>query len=277
MAKEQVLEVLESRKGEIVSGLELAEKLGVTRSAIWKEINALRAEGYDIRAVKKTGYRLEENSDILSAFKILSALEWDGEEAQLHVCKQTDSTNQRILALALEGAPAWTVYAAEEQTAGRGHAARAFRSPHGKGAYCSVLLRPGQGIGVQELVMLAAVSACDALGQYAGIRAGVRGEDDIVCGGKKLCGILCEALLECESGAVSFAALGFGVNVYTPPGSPECDERFETSLFGCTGRYCNRSELIGALVSALYRHSGRLRREGGQALRERYQALLRQG
>lgn len=273
MSKEQVLEILEARKGEVVSGLELAERLGVTRSAVWKDINALRAQGADIRAIKKTGYCLQENSDILSAFRILSTLELDEQEIQLHVEKQVDSTNQRILSLAMAGAPGWTVCAAEEQTAGRGHAGRLFRSPHGKGAYCSVLLYPPKGISGQKLTMLAAVSVCDALSRYAGIEASVRGSDDILCGGKKLCGILCEALTECESERICFAALGFGINVYTPPEAPECDEEMETSLFSCVGRYCNRSELIGALLTALYHNFSALQKAGGQKLAERYRAL----
>lgn len=273
MPSRQVLEVLESRKGEIISGLELAELLGVTRSAVWKDINALRAEGYDIISVKKTGYRLEENSDILSSFKILSTLEQDAGEIRLMVDKRVDSTNQRILCQALEGAPAWTVCAAEEQTAGRGHAGRTFCSPNGKGAYCSILLRPPQGVGMRLLPQLAAVSACDALAAYAGIETAVRGVDDILCAGKKLCGILCEALSECESGGIAFAALGFGINVYMPPGAPGCDSQFETSLFDCTGRYCNRSELIGALISALYRNFQALCSGGAAQLEQRCSTL----
>lgn len=271
LAREQVLEILEAQKGKVVSGLELAKQLGVTRSAVWKDIQALRAQGVDIRSIKKTGYCLQENSDILSAFRIRSSLQLDGQQIQLHLQKKVDSTNQRILCLALEGAPGWSVCAAEEQTAGRGHAGRAFRSPHGKGAYCSILLYPPQGVFGRELTMLAAVSVCDALSRYAGIEASVRGSDDILCGNKKLCGILCEALTECESGRIQFAALGFGINVYTPPSSPECDEQFETSLFACTGRYCNRSELIGSLISSLYAHFGLLfcREE----LEKRYQQL----
>ena len=273
MPSQQVLEILESRKGELVSGLELAALLGVTRSAVWKDINALRAQGYDIISVKKTGYRLEENSDILSSFKILSTLELDEGEIRLTVEKKVDSTNQRILLEALAGAPAWTVCAAEEQTSGRGHAGRAFCSPNGKGAYCSILLRPPRGVDIHTLPQLAAVSACEALTAYAGIETAVRGADDILCAGKKLCGILCEALAECESGRAAFAALGFGINVYMPPGAPGCDDQFETSLFDCAGHYCNRSELIGALISALYRNFQALCSGGEEPLKQRYSAL----
>lgn len=126
-----------------------------------------------------------------------------------------------------------------------------FGSPRGKGIYLSILLRPKSPIKIEDLPVLATVATCSAL-RRIGVEARVTGKDDIVCEGKKLAGILTEALVECESKEIRFAVLGIGINVYAPPGDPLCDEQILTSLFSIIGRYQNRSELIAMLLEELY-------------------------
>lgn len=133
MLKEEVLKALESHKGSAVSGMKLATDLSVTRSAVWKAVASLRGEGYDIRAVKKAGYILEENSDILSFIKIQSCLPDFLKELELEVYKTVDSTNDCALKAGFSGKPAWHIVVSEEQTSGRGHGSRFFWISQGEG------------------------------------------------------------------------------------------------------------------------------------------------
>ena len=268
MSRDRILAYFEEHKGEVVPGNELALLLGITRSAVWKSVQQLRQEGYDITSLKRTGYRLEENSDILSEVKIRSGLSAPLKNARIAVYKSVDSTNLQIKLAALKGDGEWTIAASEEQTKGRGHRQREYPSPSGKGVYLSVLLRPrGLSDPRRELPMLAALAVCSGICERTGIAAGIAGADDIVYGGKKLCGILCEMMCECESGQVEFAAIGMGIRVYMP------EEESETSLGTVTGRYYNRSELISAIVNRLYEQYTALQAGEGERLLKDYRRL----
>lgn len=268
MSRERILAYFEEHKGELVPGNELAALLGVTRSAVWKSVQQLRCEGYDIRSVKRTGYRLEENSDILSEVKIRSGLCAPLKNARIAVFKSVDSTNLQVKLAALEGAGEWTIAASEEQTKGRGHRQREYPSPSGKGVYLSVLLRPKDlSDPKRELPMLVALAVCEGIRERTGVATQIAGVDDIVYGGKKLCGILCEMMCECEIGQVEFAAVGMGIRVYMP------EEESETSLGTITGRYYNRSELISAIINRLYEQYLALQAGEGEQLWAAYRRL----
>lgn len=137
--KQDVLKVLEKRRGESVSGEELADELGVSRAAVWKAVKGLKAEGHAIHAATNRGYLLEEDSDVLTAPSVQRFLTHDFD---VIVEKKVTSTNDAAKKLALGGAKEWTVILSEEQSAGRGRFARSFYSPRGAGIYCSVVLRP---------------------------------------------------------------------------------------------------------------------------------------
>ena len=156
--KDQVLRMLEDRRDRQVSGARLAEELGVTRNAVWKAVEALRAEGYVIDAATNRGYRLAQENDLLSPASIERFLP-DGHPFGITVRKRVDSTNAEARRRALEGAPEGAVVVAEEQTAGRGRLGKTFYSPAGAGVYLSVVLRPRlQADAAQYLTCAAAVS-----------------------------------------------------------------------------------------------------------------------
>jgi len=256
MIKDEVLKVLEDNKGEYISGSKLALKLNVSRTAVWKTISQLIKEGYDIQSEKKSGYRLNQNSDILSVVKIRQSLSSLGFEPQLKVYKTIDSTNKQIKLEAVNGAEEWLTIVSEEQTQGKGRKQCKFISPTSKGVYMSVLLKPLCDLSsLFVLTKMSAVAVIEAIRDITGTTLKIKAPNDIVYNGKKLCGILTEAMIEAESSIAQFAVIGIGINVYgTDADFTEQESHISTSLSEITGRYCNRSEIIASVISHLYSH-----------------------
>ena len=217
--KGRLLELLESSRGEYLSGAAIAEKLCVTRTSVWKAAKSLRKEGYAISAVTNRGYMLKDDTDVLSAEGVNSYRKGGFSGADIEVYKCVGSTNALLRERAEAGAPEGTVILAAEQTAGRGRKGRSFFSPHDTGLYLSLLLRPD--LPAERAVLIttaAAVAVCEAIEAVTGIPAGIKWVNDIFAGGKKVCGILTEASFSMESGGLSYAILGVGINVYEPEG-----------------------------------------------------------
>ncbi len=214
--KEQVLKALETHKGETLSGEALAESMGVSRAAIHKAIKALRLEGYRIDAVTNKGYQLPASSDMLSAQGIEACLSPDLRNLPIHVYKTVDSTNNAAKKLALEGAPHGTTVLALHQSKGKGRLGRTFFSPANAGLYMSVLLEPMFDMGQSILVTTAAsVAIVRAIEKVCGMKAQIKWVNDIYANGKKICGILTEAMTDFETGQIQHLILGIGINCST--------------------------------------------------------------
>jgi len=200
-----------------VSGGALSRELSISRSAVWKAVESLRADGHDISAVTNRGYRLESSGDTLSAAGIEAYLRTGG-VFRIEVRKTVESTNT-VLRGAADNLPEGFVLVAEGQTAGKGRLGRGFHSPPGHGVYFSLLLRPGAKSADAALITsAAAVAVARAIEKVFGIRAGIKWVNDLFVRGKKVCGILTEAVFGMESGMVESAVLGIGINI-TSPGS----------------------------------------------------------
>lgn len=251
MTKEIILEYFEKNKGQIISGEELSQRIGVTRAAIWKAINSLREEGYDIESIKKKGYILNINSDILSSIKIKSELKQ--ERYDLRIYKTLESTNKVAKLAAITEERDTIVIASEEQEQGKGRGQKHFSSPTGKGVYMSILLRPKIDLEKKYLLTyLGSVIAIEAIRELTGIEAQVRLPNEIVYQGKKLGGILSEAILEIESNTIEAIIIGIGINIYgTQEDFLGQKSDINGSLSDITGEYCNRSELIGHILNRL--------------------------
>lgn len=219
--KETVLSCLEENRGEYRSGGELAEKLGVSRNAVWKAIRQLQAEGHEIDTAHGRGYRLSQNSSVISRQSIGKYLKTTG--VSIAVYEELPSTNLAVRQLAEQGAPEGTVILARRQTSGRGRLGRSFYSPADSGIYMSILLRPG--LAAQEALLIttcAAVAVAQAIEKHTGSTCGIKWVNDIFCADRKVCGILTEASLDLESGGLHYAVLGIGMNVFPPKdGFPE--------------------------------------------------------
>ena len=242
----KILSILRE-KGDFVSGQALCGQLGVSRTAVWKAVNRLRARGYQIDSATNRGYRLVQMPSGLSREGIAPRLP---KEARLLFYSETDSTNTRAKALAASGAPEGTVLVADCQTGGRGRRGRSFFSPPGTGVYLSVILRPACApMELMHLTCAAAVAACDAVEKVTGLRPGIKWTNDLVIGKKKLAGILTELALEAESGQVQYAVIGIGVNCCQEQKDfpPELAET-ATSLSLALGREVDRNALAAGLA-----------------------------
>lgn len=215
MERDQVAALLAGTQGYL-SGEEMSRALGVTRAAVWKEIEALRGAGWPIESSTRRGYRLAGPPPALSGPYISAQL---GPESlfagKVIVEPLVDSTNTRLKAMAAAGAPTGTALLAEEQSAGRGTHGRSFQSPRGDGLYLSVLLRP-RLTKLQDLLTLTGwvgVAAREAVERASGAPVEIKWLNDLYFNGKKLCGILTEVSFLGESGEPDYVVAGMGINM----------------------------------------------------------------
>ena len=231
-------------KGDVVSGAEISASLGVTRAAIWKQINALRAEGYAIPGDPRSGYRLLAVGERAYEASLLRAFGDDGRRVVFY--RATGSTNTDLKELAAAGAPAGTVCVAESQSGGRGRRGRSFASPAG-GAYFSLLLRPDLALSeVSALTGAVAVAVARVLEEMTGLSVGIKWVNDLWLNNKKAVGILCEAVADLETGTPEYVIVGVGIDLAGEL-PPELDG-IATTVEREGGRVPDRATLIARAV-----------------------------
>jgi BirA family biotin operon repressor/biotin-[acetyl-CoA-carboxylase] ligase len=256
-----------------VSGTELAEKLGVSRAAIWARIEELRRLGYDIEAGPHFGYRLVSVPDVLHADDLLARLHKTkiiGRD--IRVFEQTTSTNDVIEKLARDGVKEGVVVFAESQTKGRGRLGRKWISPAHKGLWFSLLLRPN--LRPQEATRLTVASATAlrrAIHSETGLNPEIKWPNDILVHGKKVAGILTE--MSAELDRIQHIILGIGVNVNTSASEfqPEL-RKLATSLKIESGRAISRADLVTAILYELDRDYAHVCTGGFTALADEWEA-----
>lgn len=258
--------------GDWRSGQALAAELGVTRAAVWKAIERLRREGYEIEAEPGRGYRLVRPPDRLLPAEIERHFRRRLLAGDIVHRDLVDSTNRLAIELARGGAVEGTAVVAERQTAGRGRLGRTWESPPGTNLYLSVVLRPALSpLEVPRLTLAAAVAVVDAIGSTTGLRAGIKWPNDVLLEGRKACGILTE--LEAEAERVRFVVVGIGVNLNALEEDFPTELRAKaTSLAIVLGRPVDRAAFAGTLLGALDDVYGEMLRGGFAALRPRYEA-----
>lgn len=214
--KSALISELEQGRGEYRSGQALADRLGVSRNAVWKAVESLRAEGYDIRSRTRQGYALAPGCDVLSAEGIAAWLPPRYAGLPLRVFGELDSTNSEARRLLADGLAVPTLIVADRQTAGRGRNGRAFYSPGGTGLYMSLVLFPDADLAdAARLTAASAVAVVRAVEALTDRHPGIKWVNDIYLDGRKLCGILTEAVTGLESGRPQGVAVGIGLNVST--------------------------------------------------------------
>ena len=245
--KKEILKRLKEAEG-YVSGQELCQGLGVSRTAVWKAVRQLEEEGYQIQAVRNKGYRLGSDSDVLSEEELSQVIcgEWAGK--QLVVLKSVDSTNAEARRLAEQGAAHGTLVLAECQTAGKGRRGRSWESPEGSGIWMSLILRPEfEPIHASMLTLLAAMAVEEGIRRTSGLSCQIKWPNDIVLNGKKVCGILTE--MSTEEDSIRYVVVGIGMNVNLES-FPEDLRDKATSLLLESGKPIRRTELAAAVLSA---------------------------
>ena len=240
--KDEVLRRLTDHKGEAVSGESLAQELGVSRTAVWKAIKSLQSAGYPIEAGTNRGYSLPEDTDFMSGEAIKAFL---AEDIPVYYYDKVTSTNDKAREIAADHNPARALVAANCQTSGRGRIGRVFASPAGKGLYMSIILRPSFDMSRSVLVTTAAsVAVVRALEKLYDIHPKIKWVNDIYLDGKKITGILTEAVTDFESGQIESLIVGIGVNCFESSAAEK-----EASSYGFIGGSISRNTLAAQIVN----------------------------
>ena len=252
--KEQVLQwLLEADKP--ISGAALAASLKLSRNAVWKAIEQLREDGYEIEAKTRQGYRLVSCENQLVEPMILQEL-LPIQNYRVKIYKEVDSTNEEAKKLARMGEAENLVVLAESQTAGKGRRGRSFYSQGPEGLYMSLLLRPKLSFQVAlKITTMTAVAVSRAIEKNCGTEVGIKWVNDLFIRGKKVCGILTEAGIDFETGDLDYAVVGIGVNVLKCAFPKEL-KGIVTTLEDESGEQVSRSKLAADIlreIQGLYR------------------------
>lgn len=257
--KEQVLCALRSTDG-YVSGQELCEKLGVSRTSVWKAINSLREDGYQIDAVSNRGYKVVGCPDTIAEEEIASRLKTKRMGKKICYFSQIDSTNQYAKRIGEEGAQDGTLVIADEQTAGKGRSGRHWVTPPKTAIAFTLLLRPSlppSHISMVTLVMGLAV--CNAIQDLYGLSVGIKWPNDVVIGGRKICGILTE--MSAEMDGVHYIVIGVGINTNLTAFPNEIKD-IATSLQLQLGHPVDRAEVLVRVIELFEQYYETFEKDG---------------
>ena len=246
----RIIRLLMEHATVVVSGTKIAQEISSNRSEVWRLIQQLRGLGVDVAGHPATGYRLKSVPDLLLPEILAPMLRGTIFDSHLHHFYKIGSTNTAAMSAAAEGAAEGSVFLAEEQTAGRGRGAHSWESARSAGIYCSVIFRPALPPADVLVLSLAAGLAVRAAIETvnAVVKVDLKWPNDLLIGGKKVCGILTE--MNAEITRVRYAVVGIGINV-NHTAFPKEIEREATSLRMATGSEWSRVELAAALLKSL--------------------------
>ncbi len=255
MYKDKILNLLRSSESGFLSGQELATKLGISRTMVWKHIKSLEQEGFGIEAVPSQGYRISSVPDLLRTDDIRHGLKTRTIGRRVHLEREVGSTNTLAMEMASRGAPDGTVVLAETQTGGRGRLGRNWISPAGN-LYLSVILRPDIPTYKAPLItLMGAVAVATAIRTSCGLPASIKWPNDIFLSGKKVSGLLTE--MSAEPDRVKHIVLGIGVDVNMELTQLPVDLRdFTTTLASEAGGRIDRTALLRQVLRELDRWYG---------------------
>jgi BirA family biotin operon repressor/biotin-[acetyl-CoA-carboxylase] ligase len=251
----KVLEILE-RSDASVSGEKISEELGITRSAVWKHINELRAMGYDISSSQKEGYLLTHTSDRLLPYEVHRKLHTTFVGKKMRYFKNTPSTISAGKQLCLESSPEklhGTVIIAEQQTGGIGRMGRAWASPTG-GIWITILLKPHVPVDrIFMITMAGSIAVARAIRKEYDLGALIKWPNDVFIGTKKVAGLLLE--LSAEADTVYYSLLSMGLDVNMPVSSFSLDIRDKiTSISAELGHDVDRAALLARILNEFEKH-----------------------
>jgi BirA family biotin operon repressor/biotin-[acetyl-CoA-carboxylase] ligase len=248
----RIVRLLIAHATVVVSGTKIAAEIGTSRSEVWRLVQQLRDLGVDIAGHPSTGYSLKSMPDLLLPDMLAPQLHGTIFGKHIHHHYKIGSTNTLAMEAASAGAPEGSVFLAEQQTAGRGRGANQWHSARSTGIYCSVLLRPALPPSDVLVLTLAAGLAVHSAIQEIDSRVvpDLKWPNDVLIGGKKVCGILTE--MNAEITRVRYVVVGIGINVNQSKFPAEL-QTLATSLRLVTGTEWSRVELCTALLKSLDR------------------------
>jgi BirA family biotin operon repressor/biotin-[acetyl-CoA-carboxylase] ligase len=271
--RNELLAVLIQNRDRFLSGEEISRRVGCSRAAIWKHIEELRQEGYEIEARPRSGYRLKYRPDRIAPEEVIPHLQT--RVFGRHIRYEFSTASTQILAhgWAREGAPEGAIVIAEEQLQGRGRMGRSWHSPPRTGIWMSLILRPPIPImHASHLTLLASVGVWEGIRRVTGLPIQIKWPNDLLVQGKKVCGILTE--LRGEHDQIHYVILGIGMNVNTQAEHfpPEL-RKIATSLAIELGKPIHRAILLAAMLEELEKAYDRYLREGFSPIRERWEQV----
>lgn len=245
----ELLKLLEENRDCDLSGEWIGKRLGVSRNAVWKAMRSLQEDGYRIEAVRNRGYRLAPDSDALSAVGIAGAIRHPIKGLAIYLHREIDSTNNEAKRRIAAGEGGVFLTVAEGQTAGRGRQGKSFYSPEGSGIYMTLAMPTDLPFADAAWVTTAAaVAVFSAIRDTCGIETQIKWVNDLYKDGKKVCGILTEAISDLETGRIHHLVIGIGLNWRTDAFPAELSE-IATSL---SPAGVSRNRMIGAIVDAVF-------------------------
>lgn len=264
----EILKML--KQDAFTSGEDMAGSLGITRTAVWKYIQALRNKGYQIRSAPRLGYRLEKVPDLLTPEQIQAGLTTEVFGRSIHYFEETTSTQDEARRLAETGADEGTLVVAETQIRGRGRRCRYWVSPRSTGIYLSLILRPElEPLKIAQIPIVVGISVRNTISEVTRLEPQTKWPNDIMFGPKKVAGILVEMRAEPEK--IHYIIVGIGINVNTPASLfPDEFRQNAISLHEAAGRPVCRRTLVQGLLSGLEDLYYEYKRTGFEPLRERW-------
>ncbi|MBB4823747.1 BirA family biotin operon repressor/biotin-[acetyl-CoA-carboxylase] ligase [Sporosarcina luteola] len=265
--KDKILKQLMASSGTPVSGQEMADRLGVSRTAVWKYIKELESEGYQIGTIRKKGYYLLETPDVVNAAAIQRHLKTDGYGRHIQYFESCPSTQFIAHEEAQNGAEDGTLIIAEEQTAGKGRLSRPWASSARKGIWMSLIIRPSlMPQQAPQMTLVAAVAIVRAIEEVVDVQLTIKWPNDILINGKKMTGILTE--LQADMDRVKAIILGMGINANQEEADfPDGVKEIATSLKQETGEEVDRSRLVAAILYYLELYTKMYEKNGFQPIK----------
>jgi BirA family transcriptional regulator, biotin operon repressor / biotin---[acetyl-CoA-carboxylase] ligase len=249
--RKELLDAFTNAGGTYLSGQHIAELLGCSRTAVWKHIEELRKEGFELEAVRRKGYRIVKTPEKITADELRLGLKTEFIGKNIHYEESVESTQKIAHRLTYEDAPEGTVIIAEEQLSGRGRMNRKWHSPKYTGIWMSIILRPNIPLPkAPQLTLLAAVAIVQAIEDLTGVLPEIKWPNDILINGKKVTGILTE--LEAEADRINSIIIGIGMNVnQTKEDFPPELQSIATSLLIEKGEKISRADVIKGIFMNL--------------------------
>ena len=245
--KEEILRLLRSADGYI-SGQELCNRFGVSRTAVWKAINQLKEAGYEIEAQQNKGYRLKAAPDLMTEAEIKSLMHTDWVAKEVLYFDTIDSTNTKAQELAEKGYPSGTLVVADKQESGKGRRGRSWVSPSGTGIFMTLMIKPDiNPNNASMLTLVAALAVAKAITSVTGEKAMIKWPNDIVVNGKKVCGILTE--MNAQFDYINHIVVGIGINVHNESFPEEISHMASSLMIEAGGKRFHRAQIIAETMS----------------------------
>lgn len=245
--KEEILRLLRSADSYI-SGQELCNRFGVSRTAVWKAINQLKEAGYEIEAQQNKGYKLMAAPDLMTEAEIKSLMHTEWVAKEVLYFDTIDSTNTKAQELAEKGYPSGTLVVADKQESGKGRRGRSWVSPSGTGIFMTLMIKPDiNPNNASMLTLVAALAVAKAITSVTGEEAMIKWPNDIVVNGKKVCGILTE--MNAQFDYINHIVVGIGINVHNESFPEEISQMASSLMIEAGGKRFHRAQIIAETMS----------------------------